>query len=221
MGLLLGCTRSCDQSAPTEGVGATSKGESAPAKEHANRIVLLGDSLTAGYGLEQDQSYPSLVQGLIDAKGLDWKVINAGVSGDTSKGGLERIPWILKSKPHAVFVALGANDGLRGVDPSSTQKNLQGIVEKLVENKVQVFLAGMRLPLNYGPGRGAEFEAVYKTLAEQFQLPLMPFLLKDVALEPSLNLPDGIHPNPKGAKVIAEHVFEFLEPYLKISKEGE
>jgi acyl-CoA thioesterase I len=193
---------------------ANSTSAKVPDKSHRKVIVFLGDSLTAGYGLSQSDSYPSLVQKYFDAEQKPWEVVNAGVSGDTTKGGLERVPWILKLKPTAVFVALGANDGLRGLSNDEAEKNLNEIVALLQKNKVIVFLAGMRMPLNYGSRQSQGFEDLFARVAEKNQIPLLPFLLKDVALESGKNQGDGIHPNREGTILVANQVIEFLKKHL-------
>ena len=177
-------------------------------------IVFLGDSLTAGYGLAQNESYPSLIQQFIDADKRPWEVVNAGVSGDTTRAGLERVPWILKRKPKAVFVALGANDGLRGLSNAEAEKNLNGIVLLLQSQDVQVFLAGMKMPINYGLHQSQGFEQIFVHVANKNKIPLLPFLLKDVALESNKNQGDGMHPNQAGTMVIANQVYDFLKPHL-------
>jgi acyl-CoA thioesterase I len=206
---LLGCVKSCTELAPEQAQSAMPSPESNPQK-----IVFLGDSLTAGYGLESNESYPALIQEKLRADQLNWEVVNAGVSGDTTQGGLERVPWVLKAEPKAVFVALGANDGLRGISPQVTKSNLKKIIELFQSKSVTVYLGGMRLPLNYGKNAPA-FEAVFTDLASEYKIPLLPFLIEGVALDASLNLPDGIHPNAKGAKIVAGNVYNFLKPLLE------
>lgn len=181
----------------------------------ARTLVFLGDSLTAGLGLPSEQAYPALVESELHARGLDWRVVNAGVSGDTTAGGLKRLDWVLRSHPAVVFVALGANDGLRGLDVTHTRANLDAIIVKLKSHGIKVVLAGISLPLNYGPEYLGEFKAIFPALAEKHRLPLMPFLLQDVAARPALNQADGIHPNAEGQAIIAKHVFRFLEPILQ------
>jgi len=179
-------------------------------------LVCLGDSLTAGYGLDEAQAYPEL----LEKKLKDWKVVNAGVSGDTTAGGLKRLDWILKSKPDAVFVALGANDGLRGIRPSETEKNLGLIVSKIQASGAKVYLAGMFVPTNYGQDYFFDFKILYPRVAKRFGVPLMPFLLQDVGGVERLNQADGLHPNAEGAQIVAEHVYQFLKKYLPPSKAG-
>jgi acyl-CoA thioesterase-1 len=178
-------------------------------------IVALGDSLTAGFGLAPDQAWPALVEARIRREGYPYRIVNAGVSGDTSAGGLRRVDWVLRARPEIAVVALGANDGLRGQEPGETRANLEAIVARLQSAGVRVLLAGMRLPPNYGAERARAFTAVFADVARRAQVPLMPFLLDGVAADPGLNLGDGIHPNAAGHRVIAERVWPFLRPLLR------
>lgn len=177
-------------------------------------ILCFGDSLTAGFGVASRESYPSLLQERLRAKGYDYKVVNAGVSGDTTAGGLSRLAWSLRSKPVLAVVSLGANDGFRGLDPQQMEQNLRAIIHKLQQAKVQVVLAGMRLPPNYGRETVRRFEEVFPRLAEQEKLPFVPFLLAGVAGDAGLNLDDGIHPNGLGYRVVLDNVWQVLEPLL-------
>lgn len=177
-------------------------------------VAFLGDSLTAGYGLSAFQAFPSKIQRKIDASGLKFKVINAGVSGDTSAGILERVPWVLKSHPSIVFLCAGANDGLRGLSVVDLEKNVGLIIEKLQAARVNVVLAGMLMPANLGPEYTAGFAAVYPRVAWKFDLVFLPFLMDGVALNPELTLPDNVHPNDKGTDIIADHVWQVLQPVL-------
>jgi acyl-CoA thioesterase-1 len=181
----------------------------------AKTIVFLGDSLTEGYGLSKEEAFPSLVEEMIkkDLK-KDVTVINAGVSGSTTSDGLSRLKWYMKKKPSLVFVALGANDGLRGLDLSKSQKNLEEIIEYAQNSNAKVLLAGMLIPPNYGPEYSERFKNMYQELKSKYNLKTMPFLLKGVAGEKELNLADGIHPNAEGHKIIAENVFIFLKEEL-------
>lgn len=180
-------------------------------------VVFLGDSLTAGLGLSAELSFPSLIQERIEAGGLDFVVVNAGVSGDTSAGGLRRLEWALQGQPRVLVVALGGNDGLRGLPPEDLRKNLSAIIERGQRAGLAVILAGMEAPPNNGPDYTARFRQVYPDLARTYDLPLIPFLLDGVAGEPSLNQPDGIHPNPEGARRVADTVWKVLEPILVTS----
>ncbi|MDH3648375.1 MAG: arylesterase [Saprospiraceae bacterium] len=180
------------------------------------RIVCFGNSLTAGYGLEEDQSFPALLQQRMDSLGFPYHVINAGLSGETSSGGLHRIDWILRQPLDIFILELGANDALRGLDLTATQSNLQGIVEKVRTSHPQAFImiAGMKAPPNMGQTYTTEFEQIFSDLATENGLALLPFLLDGVAADPSLNLPDGIHPNVAGQKIVMENVWSVLQSHL-------
>lgn len=171
------------------------------------RLLVLGDSLTAGYGLPQDQAFPVRLATWLRENSLDVPVINAGVSGDTSAGGLARLDWALGTPPatHAI-VALGANDGLRGLPPASLEQNIDRIVERLKARGVKVLLAGMYAPRNYGREYAAEFDAVFARVASRHGVPLYPFFLEGVAAEPGLNQGDGIHPNARGVEVMVSRI---------------
>lgn len=178
-------------------------------------MVFLGDSLTAGLGLGEEEAYPALVGEILAAHGLPIRVVNAGVSGDTSAGGLSRLDWLLSQRPAIVFVALGANDGLRGQPVAAIAANLEAIVERSRAAGARVVLAGMKMPPNYGPEYTRDFEALYGELAKRERLPFLPFLLEGVAADPGLNQPDGIHPTAEGQRRIAAAVAARLEPELR------
>ncbi len=186
----------------------------AAAAERPPRLVFLGDSLTAGLGLGEESAFPALVAEALAREGAAVEVVNAGVSGDTSAGGLARLDWILRQRPDVVFVALGANDGLRGIPPEATAENLRRIVERARAAGARVLLAGMKLPPNYGPDYGARFEAIFPRLAGELEVPLVPFLLDGVGGRPELNLADGIHPNAAGHERIAETVLPLVREAL-------
>lgn len=180
-------------------------------------LVFLGDSLTAGYELPSEQAFPARVAARIEKDAsLDphWRVVNAGVSGDTSRGGLERLDWLFRSQPAFVFVCLGANDGLRGIAVAETERNLNSILARLKEKGVPTALAGMRMPSNYGPEYTKSFAELFPRVAEAAGVPYFPFLVEGVSLEPRYTLADGIHPNAAGADLIADRVFPFLRPLL-------
>jgi acyl-CoA thioesterase-1 len=179
------------------------------------QIVFLGDSLTAGLGLEEEQAFPARLGHLLAERGIRVEVVNAGVSGDTSAGGLRRTDWILRQRPEVVVVGLGANDGLRGLSTEMTEENLRRILEKIRAAGAQSVLLGMRLPPNMGPDYIEPFEAIYPRLAEDFEVLFVPFLLEGVAGVPELNLPDGIHPNAGGHELLAENVLPAIETALK------
>jgi acyl-CoA thioesterase-1 len=178
------------------------------------KIAVLGDSLAAGFGVKPAESFPARLEAGLKAQGRNVTVLNHGVSGDTTAGGLDRIDWMLADKPDIVLVELGANDALRGTDPAVTEKNLTGIVEKLKAAGVQVWLAGMYAPRNFGPEYVASFDGLYKRIADKYQLPLYPFILDGVAQDPALNQADGIHPTPKGAQIVADKLLPFVTQNL-------
>lgn len=180
----------------------------------AAKVVILGDSLTEGYGVAKDKAFPALVEKALRAKGKTITVVNGGSSGATSASGPSRLKWFLKAKPDWLVVALGANDALRGLDLAGTEKNLAATIEGAQKAKVKVVLAGMKAPTNYGEDYRRRFETMYATLAKRFSVPLLPFLLEGVGGQPSMNLADGIHPNEKGHEVIAKLVVQTLEPLL-------
>jgi acyl-CoA thioesterase I len=179
------------------------------------RIVAFGNSLTAGLGVAQTDSYPAQLQRTLDAAGYAYRVVNAGVSGDTTAGGVRRVSWVLTSKPAIVILELGANDGLRGLSLHETEANLEKIIQQFQQASVTVVLAGMKLPPNYGQEYTDGFEALYRAVAKQYHLTLIPFFLDGVAGSSSLNQADGIHPTGEGYRLIVERVFPVLEPLLK------
>lgn len=185
------------------------------------RIVILGDSITAGYGLDPQEAYPALLQKKIDAAGLPYTVTNAGVSGDTSAGGLRRIAWALGQQGADVLVvALGGNDGLRGISPEQTGTNLAGIVEKARARKpdMKVIIAGMQMPDNMGAEFTGKFKEVFPKVAKEKDTKLVPFLLDGVGGVEELNQADRIHPTAEGQKKVADNVWKVLEPEIKAEK---
>jgi acyl-CoA thioesterase I len=186
-------------------------------REGLPRIVILGDSLTAGLGLPVEQSFPSLIQERLDREGYEYEVVNAGVSGDTSAGGLRRLEWSLEGNTRVLVVALGGNDGLRGLPVAELKKNLSSIIERGMKRGLTVVLAGMEAPPNNGPDYTTAFRQVYADLAKQYRITLVPFLLLGVAGDESYNQPDGIHPNARGARVVADTVWRALESALSRS----
>ena len=176
--------------------------------------MFLGDSLTAGLGLSADQSYPSLIGKKLSERGYEYDIVNAGVSGDTSAGGVRRLDWSLDGDVRVLVVALGANDGLRGLPPSELKKNLTAMLDRAVARKIPVILAGMEAPPNNGPDYTREFRNVYTELAREYQVRFVPFLLQGVAGNASLNQGDGIHPNARGAEIVADLVWKELEPVV-------
>jgi acyl-CoA thioesterase-1 len=181
-------------------------------------IVALGDSLTAGLGVAADEAYPARLEARLAREGYAYRVVNAGVSGDTTAGGLRRVDWVLRAKPEIVIVALGANDGLRAQSPQAMRENLAAIVKRLQAAGARVLLAGMRLPPNYGAEYTKEFQAVFPEVARSTGVALMPFLLNGVAADPRLNQPDGIHPTASGQQVIADRLWPYLRPLLTPGK---
>ncbi len=177
-------------------------------------ILVMGDSLTEGFRLAKEEAYPYLIEQELKKKHPDIKVINGGVSGSTSASAMKRLDWYLRAKPDIMILALGANDGLRGVKTEETGKNLNAVIEKAKASGIQVILAGMKLPPNFGKVYTGQFNSLFPGLAEKHKLKFIPFILQDVAGNPSLNLPDGIHPNPEGHKVMAKTVMKYLGPEL-------
>lgn len=215
MSLIVFCHLGCT-SDRADNAGGSGKEESKEVVEKKKVIVFFGNSLTAGYGLEPAESFPSLIQQKIDSAGLEYKVVNAGVSGETTSGGLGRIDWIL-TQPMDVFVLeLGANDGLRGIPVSESKKNLQAIMDKVKEKKpdIKIILAGMQVPPNMGSSYATDFKNMFAELAANNNIPLIPFLLEGVGGIKELNLPDGIHPSAEGQKIVAKNVWAGLKDAL-------
>ena len=192
-----------------------------PPGNRAKAILCFGDSLTAGYGLDPAQAFPAVIQEKIYARGWDFLVINAGLSGETTAGGLRRIDWVLQ-RPIAVLVLeLGANDSLRGLPVTEARHNLQGIIDRTRQKypQTKIVLAGMHAPPNLGREYTTSFRAMFSELATANDATLIPFLLEGVAGIPALNLPDGLHPTPAGHQIIAENVWKVLEPVLQSLQE--
>jgi acyl-CoA thioesterase-1 len=190
------------------------KAVAAAAPTASRLVVFLGDSLTAGYGLDADQAYPALVADALEARGLRVRIVNAGVSGDTTTGALERLDWLLKQKPDVLVVGLGANDAFRGKPVTSIEDNLREIVKRGRGAGARVVLLGMRVPTNYGPEYAEAFAAMYARVANAERIELMPFLLEGVGGRAELNLDDGIHPNAEGEKIVAAGVLPYVERAL-------
>jgi acyl-CoA thioesterase-1 len=176
---------------------------------------VLGDSLTAGLGLGPDEAYPSILQQRLDARGLAYEIVNAGVSGDTSAGGLRRLEWSLAGDVRILIVALGGNDALRGLPVNELRSNLESIIKQARAKKITVVLAGMEAPPNFGRAYTDDFHSVYALLAKKYGVPLVPFLLQGVAGIESMNQADGIHPTAEGARIAADNVWTTLEPMLR------
>lgn len=194
-------------SMPSASIGAT-------APPTATSIVFLGDSVTAGFGLTEADAYPAQLALLAQGQTPPLKIINAGVSGDTTQGGLGRIDWILKQKPQWVVIALGANDMMRGVSPDATKKNLIAIVQKIKASGSKPALLGMKAMPNFGKDFANRFNPIYAQVARAEKIPLLEFFMEDVAGRPKLNQGDGIHPNPEGQKLIAKRVWRFIRGQL-------
>jgi acyl-CoA thioesterase I len=220
-GMLAGCSRDVpDQprdSKPPDVAAAPAREPHAPDSRPA--IVIFGDSLSAGFGLDPGQSYPDLLQKLLDQKGYAYRVVNQGLSGDTTSGGLARIDECLTEKPQIVVVALGGNDGLRGIPTTITRSNLDAIIQKSQAAGAEVVLAGITLPRNYGGDYIKDFDRIFPELAKKYNVPLIPFLLEGLAspagIVPGMIQTDGMHPTAKGTPIIARTVFSKLEPLLK------
>jgi len=205
----------CGGNTPGAPALATKPAGESPAVD-APLVIFLGDSLTAGYGLAEEQAFPSLVENALVARGLPVRIVNAGVSGDTTAGGVSRLDWLLRQSPDVVVVELGANDGLRGLPLEMSERNLREIVTRCLDAGARVLLVGMKLPPNYGPAYTSGFEKIFPRLADELDVPLMPFLLENVAADPKLNLPDGIHPNAEGQRRVADNVLPYLEPLIRV-----
>jgi acyl-CoA thioesterase-1 len=214
--MLAGCGRDSAQQGgqSAQGTQGAQDAQSAQAAEPKPRLVFLGDSLTAGLGLPAEQSFPSLIGKRLQAQGLDFEIVNAGVSGDTSAGGLRRLEWSLEGDVKLLILALGANDGLRGLPTDDLKKNLAAVLDQARAKQIPVILAGMEAPPNNGPEYTREFRNVYTELAKEYQVRFIPFLLQGVAGDAALNQGDGIHPNARGAEIVADLVFKELEPML-------
>lgn len=190
---------------------------SAAQAQQPKTILFFGDSITAGLGVEQEQAFPAIIQQKIDSIGLEYTVINAGLSGETSAGGLRRIDWVLQRNVDIMVLELGGNDGLRGIEIISTKENLQQIIDKAKAKNpdMKIIIAGMQVPPNLGQDYAEVFQEIFPELAQENDLPLIPFILEGVGGEPELNQPDGIHPTAKGHKIVAENVWEVLSEIIK------
>ncbi|MES3036571.1 MAG: arylesterase [Bdellovibrionota bacterium] len=187
---------------------------SSTAISQTKQLLILGDSLTEGYGVAQQKAFPALVEEKIKKSGKSWKVINSGVSGATSASALSRMKWAFKNKPDLVLLVLGANDGLRGLTVEQTKKNLELALDYAKAEKVPVILGGLYMPPNYGAKFTEDFKKMYSSLASRYKVPLIPFILDKVAGKAEYNQTDGIHPNEKGHAIIAETVYTALGKYL-------
>jgi len=221
--IVLGCTAlwACQTKPPAseESVSTTEARLSEEQKpiEGSKTILFFGNSLTAGYEVDPEDNFVSLVQGFLDSLQLDYRTINAGVSGETTSSGLSRIDWILQQQVDVFILELGGNDGLRGIPTQETRNNLQAMIDKVKAAKPEaaIILAGMQVPPNMGPDYADSFERIFPELAESNNIGLIPFLLENVGGEPELNLPDGIHPNEDGHQIVAKNVWEVLKNYVQ------
>ena len=181
-----------------------------PTKVYEGTIIALGDSLTAGLGVAEEEAYPAVLERKLQQDGYNWQVINAGISGETSSGALTRIDWIIAQQPDIVILETGANDGMRGIPIRVIRENINQSVQQLKAANIEVVLAGMQMLQNLGPEYTAQFKAVYPAVAEKQGVILIPFFLEQVAGTPSLNLPDFIHPTPEGHRIVAQTVYPFV-----------
>jgi acyl-CoA thioesterase I len=197
--------------------GVNVHGTLTSSEERPKTIVFLGDSLTSGYGIDVQETYPALIEKKIEQLGWNMRSVNAGVSGETSAGGLRRIDWVLRQPIDVFVLGLGANDGLRGLDPAQTHQNLQGIFDRLTQKypEAKLVVAGMLVPPNMGVRYSEQFAAIFPRLAQENGAALIPFLLEEVGGVPAMNLADGVHPNAEGHKIMAKTVWETLEPVLR------
>ena len=222
--VLLGCgasesDRSISSQAEAETVLELSQATREFSREGARRgenpgplILFLGDSLSAGRGVTQDEAFPAVVEATLHKSGIACRIVNAGVSGDTTAGGLQRLDWLLQQDPDLVVVELGANDGLRGLPTEAMEENLRQILRRLAAKEIDALLVGIRIPPNYGPEYAGEFASTFPRLSEEFSVPILPFLLEGVAGDKALNQADGIHPTVEGHQILAENI----EPLLRI-----
>ena len=210
--LAVGCSDAApaaEQAPPSSATGLRSQGE-------GPLVVFLGDSLTAGLGLARSEAYPALVHDRLEADGVELRIINAGVSGDTTAGGRARLDWLLSQQPDLVFVSLGANDGLRTREISEIRADLEAILSGIQDHGARAILAGQMLPPNYGPAYTDAFRDLYPALAAELDVALLPFLLEGVAAVPELNMPDGLHPNADGHELIADLVLPLVRDELAL-----
>ena len=221
--VILAVAAACGRSEPDTARNAPDAAAAAPdpsAPPPKPRIVALGDSLTAGYGLLESQSYPALLQQRLESDGYDFEVVNAGVSGDTTAGGLRRLDWALEGNARVLIVALGGNDGLRGLSVAQMRENLTTIVQRAKERGIVVILAGMEAPPNFGQEYATAFRQAFREVALEERVMFIPFLLQNVAGRSELNQADGIHPNVQGAAAVADTVWGVLRPVLDQLADG-
>lgn len=215
--ILAGCDRDRAPAPITSDPAAPPATSPATQAARLPRVVFLGDSITAGLGVDADQAFPALVGDALARDGIEVDIVNAGTSGDTTAGGLARLDWLLRQKPDVIVVGLGGNDGLRGQDVNASEQNLHAIVTKSRDAGARVLLLGMMMPPNYGPEYTAQFRAMYPRIAKEMNVPLVPFLLEGVGGEAHLNQRDGIHPTAEGHERIAATVLPQVRELLRKS----
>ncbi len=215
-------SRKEEQESGQKGTSGTAESRTKGEGGMQKTILFFGNSLTAGYGLEPAQAFPALIQGRIDSAKMNYRVINAGLSGETSAGGRSRIGWVLRQPVDVFVLELGANDGLRGIPLESTRKNLQAIIDTVRQKspQAQIVIAGMQIPPNMGPEYTTEFRQIFPDLARENKAALIPFLLEGVGGVPALNQPDGIHPTAEGHRIVTQNVWQVLEPVLQGGETG-
>lgn len=216
--LVLAFFLSCgDQKKEEEKSAEKEKTEEKDEQSNSKTILFFGDSLTAGMGLDPNEAFPAVIQEKLDSLGLNYEIINAGLSGETTASGKNRVDWVLNQEVDIFVLELGANDGLRGIPLEETEKNLQQIIDIVQEKypNTRIILAGMEIPPNMGPEYTAEFRSIFPKLAKKNEVELIPFLLEGVAGYPDLNQADGIHPTAEGHQIVAENVWEVLEPMVE------
>ena len=211
------CAETAKKDKEAEVETAVEAEEETDATEDSKTILFFGDSLTAAMGLDPAEGYPGEIQKIIDSLGLNYEVVNAGLSGETTAAGKNRIDWVLNQEVDVFVLALGANDGLRGIPVAETRKNLQAIIDTVRQKNpgVEIILAGMQIPPNMGPEYTSDFKKLFPDLAEENNIHLVPFLLEGVAGDPELNQQDGIHPTAEGYDIVAQNVWEVLEPVIR------
>ncbi len=188
---------------------------SAHAQTPVKTLVIIGDSLTEGYGVAKEKAYPALLEEKLKADGKAWKIINSGVSGSTAASALSRVKWAMKSKPDLVMIALGANDGLRGIKVETTKKNLDDAMAELKKAGIPMIIGGMQMPANFGQAYTQSFKVMFSDLSKKYNATLVPFLLEGVAGDSKLNQADGIHPNEEGQKILADTVYKHIRDIIK------
>jgi acyl-CoA thioesterase-1 len=204
----------CDSSAPPRKAEGNNEENT---RDFEGTIVAMGDSLTAGLGVAQDKSYPALLEKLLAERGLNYRVVNAGISGETSSGAKARIDWVLKLNPDIVILETGANDGLRGIDPELVEENIEHIIVTLKQKEITVVLTGMMMLTNLGKNYVDAFNELYPRLARRHEVVFMPFFLQDVAAEPGKNQADGIHPNAAGYEILAANLLPYVEQAITLA----